>query len=328
MKFIPHITLLKAYLNGTSTPNETVQIEHWLEEDPKNVIRLEEVLIDSSEVPTFDDDKILNSLLENSGSYVEKNCLPIKTKFAVLKVAASILIAAFITVISMHYYNSLVDHKDVIISSHSITPRNVLLPDGTTINLSPNSTVSYNENYNEENRDVFLNGQAYFKVAKGKIPFRVASGDLITTALGTEFNVKHYSNSTYTAVALVEGVVQVEKKSLFKNSSTILKPGQWIKYSESRNNTELLEGIDSQIRYLEKGLSFEGESLSTVLETVSNWYGKEFVLNDNFNGNCAIKGSFSTNNLNEVLTSLSFIVDIDYTYKAELIAISGGACKK
>ena len=69
------------------------------------------------------------------------------------------------------------------------------LADGSKVWLNAGSTVKYGNNYNKQNRDVFLEGEAYFEVAKNrKKPFNVFAGGIVVHALGTIFNVKAYSD--------------------------------------------------------------------------------------------------------------------------------------
>ena len=69
----------------------------------------------------------------------------------------------------------------------------IQLPDGTHVWLNAASRISYQENYSENARLITLEGEAFFEVVKDtKRPFRVTSGNVVTTALGTSFNINAY----------------------------------------------------------------------------------------------------------------------------------------
>lgn len=87
----------------------------------------------------------------------------------------------------------------------------VLLPDGTTIWLNADTRIKYAVDYAKTDRNVFLEGEAYFKVAGNEsLPFVVITSDLSITALGTAFNVKAYSNERTIETTLEEGQVVIE----------------------------------------------------------------------------------------------------------------------
>ena len=97
---------------------------------------------------------------------------------------------------------------------HSLTvPRGqtfkLILSDGTEVYLNADSRLVYPSRFTGKERSVFLDGEAYFRVAKDAgHPFIVRTQTLQTRVLGTEFNVSGYEGSD-TEVTLVEGSVEV-----------------------------------------------------------------------------------------------------------------------
>lgn len=100
--------------------------------------------------------------------------------------------------------------------------------DGTKVTLNAGSKLKYNNRYGVEDRIVQLEGEAYFKVAKDKNrPFIVKTSHVNIKALGTEFNVKAYSDERTIETTLVEGSVKIEEQNKSNSSETmILKPNQ------------------------------------------------------------------------------------------------------
>ncbi len=94
----------------------------------------------------------------------------------------------------------------------------VELPDLSQVKLNAQSRLTFNKKSWNKKREVVLDGEAYFKVAKGS-KFSVITKDGTVTVLGTQFNVKHRDN--YFEVVCFEGSVGVE----YKESSVTLKPG-------------------------------------------------------------------------------------------------------
>ena len=86
----------------------------------------------------------------------------------------------------------------------------VTLPDGTSVWLNSGSRLSYLESFGHSNRNVSLDGEAYFEVTKNKkLPFSVLSGKVKIKVLGTKFNFKSYKEDESARVTLVEGSLNV-----------------------------------------------------------------------------------------------------------------------
>jgi transmembrane sensor len=96
------------------------------------------------------------------------------------------------------------------IFNNTLTKMSFTLSDGSKVELLPNSTLSYSENFDSLNRNVILNGGANFYIAKDIAkPFTVYSHSVLTTVLGTRFTVKSYEANN-TTVVLHEGRVMIK----------------------------------------------------------------------------------------------------------------------
>jgi ferric-dicitrate binding protein FerR (iron transport regulator) len=104
----------------------------------------------------------------------------------------------------------------------------VNLSDGSTVKLQPGSSLSYYEPFSKITRNISMNGEATFKVAKDKHhPFIVIAKGFTTTALGTEFTV-NTNRTNHILVKLLEGkvVVKTTKSSGMDMRDVYLTPGQ------------------------------------------------------------------------------------------------------
>jgi|AntRauTorckE6833_2_1112554.scaffolds.fasta_scaffold04583_3 ferric-dicitrate binding protein FerR (iron transport regulator) len=86
----------------------------------------------------------------------------------------------------------------------------VSLPDGSTAELNSGSVIQFNRLFGITNRKISLNGEAYFDVETSDKPFRVTANGTVTEVLGTEFNVRSWSDhpKNETRVAVEEGTVK------------------------------------------------------------------------------------------------------------------------
>jgi transmembrane sensor len=113
----------------------------------------------------------------------------------------------------------------------------VTLADGSVVTLSPGASIRYDQSFNDVKRDIYLQGDAIFKVAKDKEkPFTVHAGFFSTTALGTVFRVN--ANVDMYSVKLFEGKVVI--KALQENiggwhGPVFLEPGQEMQYDALRS---------------------------------------------------------------------------------------------
>ncbi|MGH2644379.1 MAG: FecR family protein, partial [Chitinophagaceae bacterium] len=88
--------------------------------------------------------------------------------------------------------------------------KHIELPDGTDVWLNADSKLSYNNEFNDKNRDIYLDGEAYFQVKKdASAPFTVNAGGITIKVLGTVFNVSAYKTDPDIQTTLISGKVQV-----------------------------------------------------------------------------------------------------------------------
>lgn len=101
------------------------------------------------------------------------------------------------------------------------------LSDGTRIWLSPNSTLTYPEKFNDKQRIVSLDGEAFFDVAQhASQPFLIKSGKVSTRVLGTSFNISAYPQQPDINITLVTGKVAVALKTSNETTETIMTANQ------------------------------------------------------------------------------------------------------
>lgn len=145
------------------------------------------------------------------------------------------------------------------------------LADGTKVWMNADSKLKYPISFLEDRRVVYLEGEAYFEVAKdASKPFIVSttSGDI--SVLGTQFNVKNYAEDKTIYTTLVEGSVLFRGTT---NRETILAPGQQIIFSPEYGTQELKQvNVNNFISWKDNLFQFEELSLEDIMKTLSRWY--------------------------------------------------------
>ena len=134
------------------------------------------------------------------------------------------------------------NNRATVVTRHEVNTsgivKRLILQDSSEIVLDPLSEVSWNEPFTNNRRDIMLKGRARFHVAKDKTkPFTVFSGQIATTALGTQFTVTAFEKEDFITVQLFEGKVVVKAADSIQpklKSDFYLLPGEELLYSNKQ----------------------------------------------------------------------------------------------
>lgn len=196
--------------------------------------------------------------------------------------------------------------------------RKIILRDGTQVWLNPGTTVSYdNTQFTQTSRDVRISGEAYFDVARNvTIPFRVCTGDMTTTVVGTAFNVEAYDREQTMRLTLVRGLVDV----LTGSKVNKLTAGQMLSFNKNNKIADI-----SQFDLPEKsGLFTSGKivledvPLGDVMDRLEIAFEIEIICPDkNILKNKTITGSYKRDNAEATLKRILFIHGLKYRKKGD-----------
>lgn len=213
------------------------------------------------------------------------------------------------------------------------------LPDGSVLQLTPQSSISYNPLFNGTTREVFLEGKAFFKVTKNpERPFLVHTGEVVTKVLGTSFWVEGKGNHEAVEVSVVTGKVSVSQKENSASANggnvkdgVILTPNQKVKYTTQTHSFETGLVVNpvpivAQKVVEEELFIFQDEPISQVIKKLEKTYGIEIILeNDNLTG-CLFKGNITRQPLFNKLEILCTSINANYEVRGTRILISGKGC--
>lgn len=157
--------------------------------------------------------------------------------------------------------------------------KTIQLEDGSRIILWDQSEISFAEPFEDNKRDIQLKGKASFKVFKDKSrPFTVFSGELSTTALGTEFTVTNFEKDQLITVRLTEGRVMVNTTggtNTKLNKPFYLVPGQELLYNKKNGtarirNYKTVSGAPRESARKKIDSSYDNPSIPK--NTKGSWY--------------------------------------------------------
>ncbi|WP_439487751.1 FecR family protein [Algoriphagus sp.] len=194
------------------------------------------------------------------------------------------------------------------------------LPDQTIVWLNAGSSLTFPESFDSTVRLVKLRGEGFFEVSENaEHPFQVLSDSLITTALGTSFNINAKRKGEI-KVSLVTGKVAVNFQSDGKDY--FLTPGQELNYSKSTNKGDIhLFNNELVLGWRFGKLIFKKSNLQEVKDKLEEWYGVEITLAGYPKEEWRFNGEFENQTLENVLKSISNIEDFSYMIDNKTVTI-------
>lgn len=177
--------------------------------------------------------------------------------------------------------NRLFEHVDTIrlnvSQGHSCK---MVLPDGSLAYLHPDTRLMYPKSFDEHERRVTLDGEAYFVVKKDvQHPFIVATASSETLVTGTEFNVKASEKSNATVkVTLVKGSVQFSDRQ--GEGKVMLSPGKEAMLKASSPIQVYEADTMEHVAWRDGYFYFDNASLQDILMRISQSYGVQTVFAD------------------------------------------------
>jgi ferric-dicitrate binding protein FerR (iron transport regulator) len=157
----------------------------------------------------------------------------------------------------------------------------IMLSDSTVVWLNSGTTLKYPDSFSKTQRDVFLEGEAYFEVThKQNNPFYVHLDDMQVEVVGTSFNVSAYKEDTCSFVTLVEGKVIINNS--FGKQITQLTEGQMISKTKNNSNYVVKNNVKTAFYDSWKNgtMLFENQTLEQITSKLERWYNVEIVYAD------------------------------------------------
>jgi transmembrane sensor len=207
------------------------------------------------------------------------------------------------------------------------------LPDHSTITLNMGSSLKLSEGFAHANRDVYLDGEAFFDVTHNKnLPFVVHVKNYKVKVLGTRFNVKAYTNDRISETSLLEGSVQIivtknGKDEVYKTLQINQK--FTIKADSSAlpaNSNEKVSGEVVPLSYYDENqtvetawakelLIFEGQSMEEIKNVLERKFDVQIIIADKPVREYMYSANFSNESIDEILKALQ--LSYPFTYKKE-----------
>ncbi|SDS08901.1 protein of unknown function [Formosa sp. Hel1_31_208] len=290
--------LIKKWLNHDLNPQELEAFKQL--DDYKDLMDLDEQL-QSFKANTFETDQTMESIWDTIRSKKKSTnrFIPILSKIA------AVLVICF----GIYFYTTTLDTTANTLAAQQET---ILLPDTSEVQLNALSAITFNASRWDNDRSVTLDGEAFFKVAKGQ-KFDVQTTLGTVTVMGTQFNVKQRKD--YFEVTCYEGKVGVETSS----KSGALLPGERFLIIDGKYIATEKENLANP-SWLNHTSIFKSIPYREVVAEFERQYNVSIEF-DNLNGSQKFTGSFTHNDIEIALKSITLPLQLKYSKLDNIITL-------
>ncbi|MEO6685148.1 MAG: FecR family protein [Dyadobacter sp.] len=211
------------------------------------------------------------------------------------------------------------------------------LSDGSIISLSAGSKISIDKHFNQDNRKVYLSGQAFFEIKPNpQKPFFVVTAGLVTKVLGTSFLIKAYKGDSRISVSVRTGKVTVFKKpagilGTMPSEYTELLPNQAAVFVKSEQKiVKTLVEAPVLINIPKNGASafvYDESSIPSVFTALEEAYGVKIVYDASLLASCNLTADMGDEPLYDKLDLICETIQASYKISDGQVVVTAKGCK-
>jgi ferric-dicitrate binding protein FerR (iron transport regulator) len=327
-------TLTTKYLSGECTLQETDQLNEYLENEYflDLFLKINETWVQKGKTNNehiFDLNRGLTLLRGGLAKQNENKPIRIIRSFKKYYAAAAGLAGIALSIVFIFYASK---NDLVSVTAKAGIIKQFDLPDGSHITLNAGSTLQFPQKFNSATREVYLSGEALFKVRSDKThPFIVHTDSYATKAVGTVFNIKAFINEDHINISLIKGKVLISNKPNTLHDQVLL-PMQMLTVYKKTGETSINNFSPELITsWKDQELHFREEPLPEVFNSIARKYGVTINYDERVFKKCRVNANFTTESVTEVLEVLKFALRFNYKIGTDqkggqLIVINGSGC--
>jgi transmembrane sensor len=206
-----------------------------------------------------------------------------------------------------------IEKNTIIATADGQNIKQIVLPDGTKVWLNKNTTLSYPKTFEDDKRNVELNGEAYFEVVKNPHkPFTVNSEAMDVRVLGTVFNFRTSGRNDLAEVSLLEGSVQVKGNN--DEGVINIKPGQKV-ILDKINHCMIVQQTNTSLDAVwhNKMIPLENMNIHSIARILEHLYHVHITVASNVDAKMTYSGTIKYNEtIDSVLTALRYSIPFEY----------------
>ena len=349
--------LILRFIQGSASETEARELEQWINEDPERLQTFRQLADSWSRAALADPAagpgqqkawERLRAEMEDQPAAGIRSA----RKFRIpgyLRIAATILLAAgFAWFASYRYYSAeRLPGQMTEVSTPFGSRTHIVLPDSSEAWLNAGTTIRYHADLFQRNRELYLEGEAFFKVKPDpKKVFVVATSDISVRVYGTSFNIKSFPEEGSIETTLIEGSISLARNSalpLRKQRQVYLEPNQKATFIKKEGRIALGEIIDAesvqQDRALKSGniliyeevdgdqitswrtgqLVIESEPLVDLSAKLARKYDIRFVFKDEAAKTIKFSGILEDESLEQVMYAMQLASPITYKIEGKIV---------
>lgn len=356
--------LLARYVAGECTPEERVEIEAWLIDDPVRARLIDELNeIWSQAGRSFRRRSITEAWsdlqerlnLESQSSAIQVNkrgCTqrqdrkPVAPRHTMLRYVSQLLVVIFVASLSAYFVihfggEPVRELNDLPLAERVFKTQRgeratITLKDGTRVRLNVSSTLAVPETFGSETRQVRLDGEAFFEVAKDTLhPFVILTEHATMNVLGTSFSVRTLNEGV--KVFVTEGQVALSTEGSIDASEletlpegpaeslefvrlpavlpdTVVLRANQLGVVSNRRVQAIRHGInpDNFIAWTEGKLIFDQAPFDQVIAELERWYDLDVETVLSHQEVVPLTSTFSDESLSEILRTIAATLDLRF----------------
>lgn len=249
----------------------------------------------------------------------------------IMRVAAVVLIASLIGIIAyQNFYSPPVAEIVEPVLREIVTKKgqlaNLVLSDGTEVQLNADSKLMLPTVFEANKREVFLEGEAYFDVAKNPDkPFYIHSGAALIRILGTSLGVRSYPEDENVSVVVKEGKVSLQSGNTSGSATeAILNPGQagLLHLSDNSISTRPVADMELYLSWTEGYLKFKNTPMQEVARQLERKYDIEVELKSDAIKHLKLTAKLKSRSIKNVLDVISTSIGVRYSLNNQNVVFS------
>lgn len=314
-----YIELLKQYHIRPLSREELQELLEWLDsqEGEQACYRYFDELMETPARTCTNSDKVRRRIINRMKKRISFRRL-LRYKRRWLGAAAAIFLLLGSGWIYLQERLSDVQPEEIIVHAKEGNKDLLTLADGSKVWLNEKSALSYSA---DNVRCVYLEGEAYFEVAKNQQQcFEVHTPYGVIKVYGTSFNVKAHKCDSLFTVSLVEGSIGLKMNHLKKEMR--LHPDEMVCYNQKNNFLQLTNAdMTNAGIWRERELKLRDENIATLWDKMAHWYGMEFHIEKWPSKNHLYNVTIQTESVENMLELISAITPIEYVIRGKEVTV-------
>ncbi|MFI3319916.1 MAG: FecR domain-containing protein [Rikenellaceae bacterium] len=278
----PNIDEINATLAGVATKDVARQVAEWFA-TPEGVAFVEESMeqykgniLDDIEDLYVDHNIPSSKMLSAINTEIKQ-----KSRRRILyRIAAVFIPIIFISALFIHLFSSSnlvdVEYKDIYVAKGE--QLDLELSDGSLVSINSDTHFRYPVEFVGKQREVYLNGEAYFEVesdVKNRFVVHIENSQVVVT--GTRFNVDAYQADNTVLVSLYEGAVNFDTPDKRHFSLT---PGETLSYKKSSQECSISKSSLGDPDWISRNIAFKDTPIIDITKTLERWFDVKFIFKD------------------------------------------------